>query len=265
MAATPTVLITGGSSGIGLELAKLFARDNYRLVLVSKPATELQEAQKTLSQAFPDTDIICLQKDLSVEGAAAEVYAFTQEKQWPIDVLVNNAGFGTFGPIIQTDMQHESAMIRLNILCVYQLTRLFLDDMIKRRQGKIMNVASVAAFQPNPHMATYGATKAFVFNFTMALRYELKEKGLPIDVLALCPPQTHSGFQKAAQMEKANTFDSIFTLQSDEVARNGYRALMQGKARNIPKPWIAFLHKFVRRLPMAWLMYFARDSLREKS
>ncbi len=249
-----TVLITGGSSGIGFELSKLFAADGYRLILVSKPAEELAEAKAALEQQFPKVKVTTIQKDLTHAHAPEEVYNEVSGMGMPVDVLVNNAGFGSFGYFAENDKNTEYNSILLNCGAVYQMTRLFLPDMIARQQGRILNVASVAAFQPNPLFGVYGATKAFVLSMSRALRFELKQQKTGITVTTLCPPPTRTKFIEAAGMQKSAIFRHFDSLDAPAVAWYGYNALFKGKEMVIPGGYIGFLYRLTHVLFPDWLL-----------
>lgn len=242
-----TILITGGSHGIGLALAKIFAAANYRLVLVSLHEEELASAKKEINALY-QVEVITLAKNLAMPSAAKEVYQWSKNLPHTIDILINNAGFGTGGYMLDIDMERELEMIDLNIKNVYQLTRLFLADMVARDSGKIMNVASIAALQPSPMLTTYSATKAFVFSFTAGLSYELKQKGSNVMLVALCPPAANTGFQAAAKLEKTKLFKSNYVVSVEQIAQGGYHALMQGKRFVIPNWYIDILTELGNRL-----------------
>ncbi len=262
---TPTVLITGGSSGIGFELAKLFAKDSYNLFLVSKPPQELAQAVAYFKEHFPETKIYTLAQDLSIQGSAAKVYEFTQTQALSIEVLINNAGVGTYGFLDSIDIAKEISMLNLNVLTLYHLTRLFLADMLAKNHGQIINIASVAAFQPNATLATYGASKSFVYSFSRALSQELKESGSAVKLLTVCPPATRkTAFQKRAGMEKTNTFEGFGTLDVEVVAEDAYKAFKNGKEFIIPGRGLRLLSMFVNRLPTQWRMFLARQHLQQK-
>jgi short-subunit dehydrogenase len=180
-------LITGASSGIGRELATLFARDGYDLTLVARDRAMLARIGDELTRVHGvAVDVIA--QDLSHPNAAAEVYRELKRRSIKIDVLVNNAGFGTYGPFVDSDAATESEMLQLNIVALTKLTRLFLEDMLAKREGRILNVASTAAFQPGPLMAVYYASKAYVLSFSEALANELRDSG--VTVSTLCPGPT---------------------------------------------------------------------------
>ena len=221
-----TALITGASNGIGLELAKIHASKGGDLVLVSRNKSKLDEL-KTELENYYKVKVYTIGKDLSTPNSAKEVYDETTKQKIQIDYLINNAGFGDFGMFLETDWNKELQMINLNITTLTQFTKLYLQDMVKRRSGKIMNVASTAAFQSGPTMAVYFATKAYVLSFSEAIDNEVRDKGLT--VTALCPGATESGFQAAAAMEESNLVKGKKLPSSKEVAEYGYVSMMKGK------------------------------------
>lgn len=227
-----TVLITGASFGIGYELAKIFAREKYNLILVARDLERLNQIKNELQNS--DIKIFVFQKDLSKPEAPFELFDEINRNNLQVDILINNAGFGLLGEFFDLDIKTQLEMIQLNITSLVHLTHLFLSQMISRKSGKIMNVASTAAFQPGPNMAVYYATKSFVLSFTEALNFELKSKG--IIVTALCPGPTKTEFQKRARMENINLERSklIPYMSAEKVAQIGYKGLMKGKRVVIP-------------------------------
>jgi len=221
-----TALITGSSNGIGYELAKVHAEKGDNLVLVARNKSKLDELKKELEEKYK-VSVYTIGKDLSLPGAAREVYDEIKKKSISIDYLVNNAGFGDFGLFADSDWSKQEQMINLNVTALAHFTRLFLPDMISRGSGKILNVASTASFQPGPTMSVYFATKAFVLSFSEAVNNEVRESG--ITVTALCPGATHSGFQAAASMQDSKLFEGNNFPTSREVAEYGYRAMMKGR------------------------------------
>ncbi|HEV8607238.1 MAG TPA: SDR family oxidoreductase [Tepidisphaeraceae bacterium] len=223
-------LVTGASSGIGLDLAKLFAQGGHDLVLVARNEEALRgvagECEKLGVRAH------VLAKDLSDPGAAQKIFDEVAARGIVVEVLVNNAGFGTHGAFAQTKLEEEVGMIQVNIVALIQLTRLFLPGMIARRSGKIMNVASVAGFVPGPYMSVYYATKAFVLSHSVALAQEVKGSG--VIVSALCPGPTKTEFQKRAKMAESKMFKKPRSMTSMEVAKAGYEGLMKGKMIVVP-------------------------------
>jgi len=222
-----TALITGASDGIGLELAIIHASKGNNLVLVARNKSKLEKLKSDLEKTHK-IEVLVIKKDLSLLDAAKEVYDETSKQNIQIDYLINNAGFGDFGMFYDTDWDKESRMIQLNITALTQFCKLFLKDMIKRKSGKIMNLASTAAFQPGPGMAVYYATKAYVLHFSEAIDNEVRDKG--ITVTAFCPGATKSGFQKAASLEESKLVKGKKLPGSKEVAIYGYKAMMNGKS-----------------------------------
>jgi short-subunit dehydrogenase len=225
-----TVLITGASAGIGLELARLFAADGCDLALVARRLDRLDElAEELRSKHSVRVDTIA--SDLTLAEAPQRLFDEVAQRGLTIDVVVNNAGFGLRGKVAEIDLQRQLDMVRLNALSVLHLTRLFLPGMIERRSGGILNVASTAAFQPGPNMAVYFATKAFVLSLTDALVEELRGTG--VSVTCLAPGPTVTEFAKAAEMEDARLFN-MGAMSAVAVARAGYRGFRRGKALVVP-------------------------------
>jgi hypothetical protein len=216
-----TALITGASSGFGYEFVKLFAKDNYNLILVARNIKKLEE----IKREFSGVEITVIQKDLTLSGAVKELYGKIKEKGLNIDVLVNNAGFGLLGEFDKLDIEKQTNMIQLNVAVLTELTHYALREMKQRKSGKILNVASTAAFQPGPLMAVYFATKAYVLSFSEALVEELKDTG--ITVTTLCPGASKTNFGKIASVEKTKMFEKA--MEADIVAQLGYNALMRGQ------------------------------------
>lgn len=261
----PAVLITGGSHGFGLEFAKLFARDGYRLVLAAKPPEELATARQQLAELFPETEVLTTARDLSLPNAGRDLYDWIAGQNIQVDVLVSNAGFGTYGFFDDIDMDKDQEMFRLNALTMYELTRLFARDMIARDAGKIMIVSSTSALQPTPLLSAYSATKAFVYQLAMGYDYELRRRGSQVRIMALCPPAARTGFMQAAGMERTGLYRGFWSLDAAQVAAEGYRALMSGKGMHIPGPLIGFLMKFLNRiLPTSLKLWMIYDKTREK-
>ena len=219
-----TALITGASSGIGKEFAKIHAQKGGNLVLVARREKNLLELQEQLTKEFK-IKVEILSIDLSSEGAAGKVYAFTQEKNIFISYLFNNAGFGGHGKFMDRDLAIDHQMIHLNVIALVELTHLYLQDMRKHKEGWILNTASTAGFLPGPLQATYFATKAFVISFTKALRQELKGSGIHIS--ALCPGPVKTEFEKVAGMDGSDMFAKGASANS--TALKGYNGLMKGK------------------------------------
>ncbi len=226
-----TVLITGGSSGIGYALTRWFARDGYRILWVSKPTDELEMASIELKNEFPYVALHYLALDLAVPNAAQAVLEWTQELDIPVNVLVNNAGFGTYGHFEKMPLATELAMIQLNAATVYELTHLFLREMETLGHGKIVNISSAASYVPMPYSSIYAGTKAFVRQMTESLAWELHDRNSPVKVYAVCPgPLADTKFQQQAGMMGVRTFKSIMASTTvEEVARDAYRGIQKNK------------------------------------
>ena len=225
-----TVLITGASSGIGYELAKLFATDGYRLVLVAKNEPQLFQVADELATTF-HVSVTPLGQDLAEPQAANHIFARLQQEAITVDILVNNAGIGTYGAFAETDLAKELEVLQVNIVALTALTKFFLQEMLKRGKGKILNVASTAAFESGPFVAVYFATKAYVLSFSEALAEELHGTG--ISVTTLCPGPTHTNFLKQAGVQKIEVLRNA-TMKASRVAMLGYRGLLTGKLRVVP-------------------------------
>ena len=222
-----TALITGASSGIGAELAKLSAADGYDVILVARGASRLDELAGNLARAHGIAARV-IAADLADPGAPSAI--FEQTRGTTPDVLINNAGFGMHGPFAETDWNAEARMIQVNITALAHLTKLYLPDMIRRRQGHILNVGSTAGFVPGPFMAVYYATKAFVLSFSEAVANEVKGTGVTVTVL--CPGPTRTEFDRVAGISESGLFRGP-TMTAADVAREGYRAMMAGKVEQI--------------------------------
>ncbi len=222
-----TALITGATSGIGLELAKLFAKDGYDLVIVARDKKEL-ETTKELIESSSKAKAEIIQKDLFETYAAFEVYDEVKAKGISIDVLVNNAGHGLYGEFTDTDLKKELDIIQLNICSLVALTKLYLKDMVEKGEGKILNTSSIASKSPGPWQSVYHGTKAFVQSFTEAIRYEVKDSG--VTITALLPGVTDTDFFHKAHMENSKAVqDESKMADPADVAKDGYEALMEGK------------------------------------
>jgi uncharacterized protein len=226
MNTNPIVLITGASNGIGLELAKIFAQEKHDLALVARSYDKLKQIAENLQQTY-GVQVNYYVKDLAVSSTPEEIYEILQCEGGNVDILVNNAGFGWRGEFVKMNVADALEMIQVNMTSLTHLTQLFLPGMIERRRGKIMNVASTAAFQPGPLMATYYASKAYVLNFSMALNEELRGTG--VTVTAFCPGPTATGFGNRAGFINEKIFGDHFSMKASIVALNGYKGLMKGR------------------------------------
>ena len=245
-----TALITGSTSGIGYELAYIHAKQGGNLVLVARNKTKLEQIKKELENKYK-IDAYVIEKDLSVKDSAKDVYDEIVKNNITVDYLINNAGFGDYGFFNESDWGKLERMISLNITALTQLTKLFISDMIKHGLGKIMNVASTAAFQSGPTMAVYYATKAYVLSFSEAINNEVSGSG--VTVTALCPGATESGFQEAASLQESRLVKGRKLPTSKEVADYGYNAMLKGKT--------VAIHGIVNYLMANSVRFFPRSSV----
>lgn len=247
------VMITGASEGLGREFARLFAHEGYPLVLVARNQNRLKTLAEELN-ASGRIDIRVFSKDLSDAASADELKSLFEDQKITVDILVNNAGFGVHGLFHDTDWKTTEAMLNLNMITLTRLTRLFLPEMLRCGRGKILNVASTAAFQPGPLMACYFASKAYVLSFTMALAEELRGTG--ITVTAFCPGPTRTQFQKRSCTE--NIRENSFAMEVAPAARAAYRGLMSGKRLVIPGFTNKLLAILVRLFPKSLVIRISR-------
>ncbi|HKK41991.1 MAG TPA: SDR family oxidoreductase [Bacteroidales bacterium] len=250
-----TALVTGASNGIGYELSRIHAEKGGDLILVARSKDKMVELKTELEETH-GVKVFIIGKDLSVPGSAREVYEAVKDMGLTVDFLVNNAGFGDYGMFVDSDWEKQERMINLNITTLAHLTWLYLPEMINRRSGKILNLASTASFQPGPTMSVYFASKAFVLNFSEAINNEVNEFG--VTVTALCPGATQSGFQSAAAMSESKLFDGNNFPTSREVAEYGYRAMEKGKAVAIHGFKNALMANAVRFAPRSVVVKAAR-------
>lgn len=245
-----TALITGASTGIGAEFARQLAAKKVNVVLVARSGDKLSLLAQQLHQTHGiKTDVIV--QDLSVPAATKAVRQTVDDLGLTIDLLVNNAGFGEYGPFVESQLDRQTAMVQLNVTALMELTHLFLPDMVKQQRGSIINVASIGGFQPMPYWSVYAASKAFVLSFSEAVWAEVKDQG--VRVLALCPGPTESEFFKVANVHstlKLNT--SMGQLESAEnVVKSALKALDEGSSNlvtgNLINQMIVNLPRFLPR------------------
>lgn len=217
-------LITGSSSGIGLELAKIHASKGGDLVLVARREDELNKLKTELETKY-SIEVKVYKSDLSQPGAAKELAERLSEANIQIDVLMNNAGFGGHGRFHERNIDQDIEMIRLNAIALTELTHFIVPQMIQRGKGRILNTASSAAFMPGPLQAVYFATKAYVVSFSQAIHHELKPLG--ISVTALCPGPVKTGFEKTAGLEGVDLFK--MALSPEHTAKKGYRGMEKAR------------------------------------
>jgi hypothetical protein len=252
-----TAVVTGASSGIGLEFAKILARHGYNLVLVARDEVRLNEIAGELGKENNVTVKVVV-RDLSNQAAPTEIYDLLRNESVSVDVLVNCAGTATLGPFAQADLTSQMKMIQLNVLATTSLTHLFLKDMLNKGRGKILNVASTAAFQPGPLMAVYYATKAYVLLFSEAIANEVSGSG--VSVTALCPGPTITAFQVKTGTDQTRLFHSriLDILPAETVAKIGYSGLMSNKTVVIPGLKNKIVVFLVRLMPRQWITKRAR-------
>lgn len=242
-------LITGASSGIGKELAKIHAANGGDLVLVARSKDKLHALKTELEQAYNVVVHVVVQ-DLAQPNAAENLYKEVNTHGWQVDILINNAGFGGQGLFFERELKEDMSMIHLNVQFLVALTRLFLPDMVKRSNGKILMTGSTAGFMPGPLQATYYATKAFVNSFSMALHEELRGTGVTVTVL--CPGAVNTGFIKASNVEGTKLFAS--TVSAASVAKAGYEGMKKGKLIVITPTKLRFFIRTVGLLPRNFLL-----------
>jgi short-subunit dehydrogenase len=248
-----TALVTGASSGIGLEIAKLHASRGGDLVLVARRKELLDSIKKDIEDKHK-VIVQIIVKDLSAPNASEEVY---NEVKVPIDYLINNAGFGSIGFFDETPLKTSHDMINLNVKSYVELTHFFLKDMVARKSGKILNVSSIAAFMPGPLSAIYFATKGFELSFSQALANEVGDKN--ITVSALCPGPVRTGFQRAAGFKRKETrAPGVEFASADEVAQLGYEGMLKGKVIIISGLRMKMQVFFLRFLPRSLVVKITR-------
>ena len=223
------VLITGGSSGIGYELAKLFKKDGYNLMLVARDKKKLKDISDKLNNK--KDKIITLDIDLSKEDEIDKLIKYINDNKININILVNNAGIGSFGDFSEIDWDIEDKLIDINIKALTKLTKYFLPKMMEKKSGGILNVASTAAFTSGPRMATYYASKAYVLNLTEAIYEETKDYGIKIS--CLCPGPVRTSFQSKAGINKSEKAKK-YLMDANIVAKVGYDEFKKGKVIIIP-------------------------------
>jgi short-subunit dehydrogenase len=235
------ILITGASSGIGLEMAKLLAAKNFNLILVARNEDKLLKLQQEIKNLFK-IEVKYLLYDLSEPNSAADLYLETKEHNYTITGLINNAGFGEYGNFIEMPLNKDEEMIAVNITALVGLTKLFGADMAKEGKGRIMNVASLLSFLPFPYYSVYSATKSFVLAFTETVAAELDVTG--VIVTALCPGTVETAFHTEA-MRKTNAMSANKPMPADEVAKAGVELFLNGNGKKI----VGFMNWFLSNLP----------------
>lgn len=245
-----TVLITGASSGIGYELAKIYANNGYNIIAVGRNLEKLKELKEILKNSYVDVHIISM--DLSLQNAAIELYNKIVSKNLTVDILINNAGFGIYGSFSKFNeikIEENNKMTQLNITFLVELTKIYLDYFIEKGSGGIINVSSIAGFFPGPYMANYYATKSYVLSFTEALWSEINNKNIQISVL--CPGPTATNFEMAAKLNEGELFGKLKVMTPKKVAEIAYRDFKRGKRIIIPgiiNKLMVVMSKFLPRI-----------------
>ena len=233
-----TALITGASNGIGFEFAKILARNKYDLILVDRNKSKLDEIKNNFNQDY-GVKVYVIACDLYQSDACRDIYEQVRRNNLDIDILINNAGMGDWGLFVDSNIEKQGQMLQLNIVALTNLTRLFLPGMVKLQKGRILNVASTAAFQPGPLMSVYFATKAYVLSFSCAIAQELKGTG--VSITCLCPGPTATGFQAATFTQETRLTQVKKLPCPQKIAEYGYRAMLREKTVAVH----GFLNKFV--------------------
>lgn len=241
-----TVLITGASSGIGLELSILFAKKGYNLVMVSQRKENLEKAKMLVGKENCKVKILTIAKDLGEASAPKEIFEYTKDNSIHIDILVNNAGIQVYGNFHNAAIEDTINLMYVNMFALTELTKLYVDEMVKVGRGKILNLASTGAFQPCPLNAIYCASKAFVLSFSEAIGEELKGTG--VSVTTLCPGATRTNFAKRAHIEGIKLFSGRL-IEPNKVALIGYNALMKKKTVVVTGIYNKLLTQSVRFIP----------------
>jgi short-subunit dehydrogenase len=248
-------MVTGAASGLGSIFSRLLAEDSYSLILICKHNDKLELTRKDLENKYA-VEVEIIDCDLSKPGIVDDIFQKLRNK--PIDVLINNAGYGFYGFFNKTDWKIEEEMINLHVMNLTYLTKLILAKMTGQGSGRIMNVSSVAAFLPGPLMAVYYATKAYILSFTLALSNEVKGTG--VSVTAFCPGQTKTNFQKTVADLSGSKISStgIIMADAEKVARYGYKAMMAGKPLAVPGIMNKAILQALRITPRKTALLFVR-------
>ncbi|MBS2000177.1 MAG: SDR family oxidoreductase [Cyanobacteria bacterium SZAS LIN-5] len=238
-------LVTGASEGIGFELCKLLAKDGYSIVLTARNQQQLEKRVEQLKEHKIETHIIV--QDLSLPDACEKIVEELTAKNLQIDILINNAGFANYGYFSSNSLEKEVALLQVNIVALTKLTKLLLPSMLKNKDGKIMNLASMAAFVAGPQMAVYYASKAYVLSFSEALACELEGTG--VTVTAVCPGATATEFQERAGLGRSKLFSKFKPMDATTVSEIGYRGMMNGDVIVITGTSNKFMGLATRLLP----------------
>ena len=245
------VLVTGAASGIGAELCRLFARRGSSIVLVDRNQEGLDKTSAELAGKF-GTETMSLVYDLSLQESPEDIYRDLQDAEVEIDVLVNNAGFGTFGNFWETDLERDKSLVNVNIMAPMLLTRLFLPEMVKRGRGRILNVGSVSGFLASPYASTYYSSKAFLLSFSQGVATGLKGTGVTVTVV--CPGPTYTAFDWHNAGGGEPPERKKFQMEASEVAAQAYRGMRRGQMVVIPGASNVALALFAKLLPRSFAL-----------
>ncbi len=255
------ILITGGSSGIGLETAKLFASKGFHILITSLNESKLVNAIAELKSINTAISVSGIAIDLSKDNSVNQLYEWSKTVTHKLDIVVNNAGFGTFGFIDDMDINRELGMINLLVKNLYVSTRLFMHDMIKDNHGTIINISSISAFQPNPTLATYGACKAFVYQFTRAINEELKDRKSAVKCISINPTPVRTNFQNNSGMQNSKLFNTWLTVDAPFVAKEIYRAYAKSIDSLIPGKIYGFISGISKKMPEGFQIWMSKKHL----
>jgi short-subunit dehydrogenase len=243
----PTAVVTGASSGFGVEFTRLFGADRWNVVMVARSGAAMEAVAQEVEER-DGVEVTVIPKDLSTPGASTELVGTLEQRGIRVEALVNNAGFSTYGPFVETDGATMSDMIQVNVTVLTELTRALLPGMVERGRGRVMLLGSVGSFAPAPMTAAYGATKAYVLSLGLALHEELKGTG--VTVTTLCPGPTDTGFQSRADMHDSRLIRGRELPSAREVAEAGYAAMKRGRPYLVtggPSRVFAFGTRFLPR------------------
>lgn len=251
-------VVTGASSGIGRDMARYLSKLGYDLILVARDQEKLEKVKEELHKKGQNVDIYPV--DLAEEESCITFHKTVQETYGTVDILINNAGFGLFGDFVQTDLDFEMNMVKTNVMAVHILTKLFLQDMQKVNQGRILNVGSVAGFLPGPLMATYYATKNYIYRLTESIQYELHKQKSKVVLSVLCPGPVGTNFNQVAKVKF-----NLKERSSEEIAKYAIDKLLKNKKVIVPGLDIKLARFFSKVVPDRILMifsYLAQDKKR---
>ena len=256
-----TALVTGASEGIGREIARVHARHGGDLVVTARSGDALRDLKRELEKAHGIT-VEVIEKDLNDPQAPREIFESLRDRSIEIEILVNNAGFGTFAPFVQTEWEKQAAIIAVNVNALTGLTHRFLPGMIERNRGRVLNVASTAAFYPGPLMSVYYASKHYVLAFSDSIAEELRDTG--VTVTTLCPGPTDTGFQSRAGNENIRLMNKYIVMEPHSVAEYGYRKMLAGKLVAVPGLFNKLSAVVARFIPRKTAMRVVRKQHQEE-